>query len=155
MLATYTANDRFDEWLGGEDAYRSQTERVAKRLVDNIANIQNDPIFLGHTTERFTRAAPRAADAIARYAPDPVKARERLNYHACMTALTVGEVLAALDGPQALLDCHDEKVRTNGCVVALEKSAEFREVFKRAGFRNICPWTSDEEAGMPQAAPSL
>ena len=140
MLAAYSAPEA-EPLLGGDHAYVSQTRRVATRLSDQLRNIQNDPNFLGRATERFIRAVPNGVERLEIYVADPLKGHDRINFQACMIALTAGEVAASLDTPLLDLSCGGEKLRSAPCRAKLERNAIFAMAFNRHSFVKVCPWT--------------
>ena len=92
------------------------------RLIDQIANLNNDPIFVGHMSERFARSNAWSTQGLIRFSDDPTnpRYRGRLNYFSCAIATTASEMLFGIEDVSILFSCQNEKIRSSSCISLLD-----------------------------------
>lgn len=93
----------------------SQTQSATRRLIGALQNIQNDPTYIGHVSDRLVRVAPWSVERLTQYLEDPVRSRDRINYHACALGSGTGELLLLLDDPASTIVCQGEGIRSDAC----------------------------------------
>ena len=121
----YTSRENgadYSDFLGGKDAYMSQTKRQALDFVRSVELLLLDPMFVGRLTDRVGRVFPDGLRILEKYIDRPDLHRERLNRHSCDYALTLAEARAAIDQPSVLLTCEGAKIRHRSCGLALAQS---------------------------------
>jgi hypothetical protein len=141
LLAAYTHKRDLTDWPAGDEAYASTVKRTIARVIYALDNIQRDPIFVGHISDRFVRVVPWATGGLTRLsnAPVPSKTRARLNYYSCALLSSTGEVLISLDDPSVYLRCQGPNIRRPQCQAELSK--QLAPYITNGGrFVDVCPW---------------
>lgn len=137
-MASYTKSPDYSSWLGGKDAYISQTQTTSRRLIGALQVIQTDPIYVGHASERLVRVIPWSIERITEYAKDPAGAHERLNYHACALASSVGDLLILVDDPLSSVVCQGEAVRSSACKARIARALQHYDQKVADHFGSAC-----------------
>lgn len=140
LLASYTASGDYSKWLGGRDAFVSQTKQSTRRLLGTLEAIQADPMYVGHVSGRLVRATPVATERLTEYGTDPLKYRDRINYHACMLSLSIGELLILLDDPPAAAACQGGQLRSNACKQLVANALTVQDAQGGGRFLEFCRW---------------
>lgn len=116
----------------------SQTQAAIRRLIDAIQSIQSDPIYVGHVPDRLVRMVHWSIDSFNKYKGDPVRSRDRINYHACGVASATGEFLLLLEDPKSTVVCQGAGIRSDSCkkLISHVLKSKSGEVFPT--FVNVC-----------------
>jgi hypothetical protein len=150
LLAAYTHQKDLSEWLGGERAYASTVKKTIDRVLYALDNIQRDPIFVGHVSDRFVKVVPWAVGGLTRLSSDPVppRVRTRLNYYTCALLGSTGEILLSLDDPAIYVTCAGANVRRVECKAELTK--QLAAYTTHGGqFSDVCPWADPRDLNPP------
>lgn len=141
IVAGYTEGKGYDDWLGGEDAYISQTIRMVERIERQANGLLIDPMFVGRMSSRDARAITAAIQELNKYAADPVQHQKRINYHACGVARTLAESKVSINYPEISLLCELGKSRTSTCIDALDQLGGFEYEGPVPPYSSVCNWT--------------
>src|SRR5690606_24053586 len=106
-------------WLGGERAYVGSVRKSVERLLYALGNIQQDPIFVGHISDRFVTVVPWAIAGLKKLEGNPLPHRDRMNYYTCALLGSTGEILVSLEDRAIYVQCAGGGIRGSECKKAL------------------------------------
>ena len=142
LLAGYTSESQsIDDWLGGEEAFSSQTKRMVEAVQLQIISLLQDPIFVGRLDDRTAEILPRAVVDLKRHSTNPVKSKKHLNYHSCLLSQKLAQEKVEIDDPTINLKCEGIKFRSAMCTDALINADGFSETKIEFKYLNICKWS--------------
>lgn len=150
LLAAYTRQQdgEIKGWLGGQDAYVATVQKTIRRVTYALDNIQRDPIFVGHISDRFVRVVPWAVDGLNRYSDRVMATRIRLNYYTCAVLSSAGEMMISLDDPLIYAQCDAGGMRNPECKAELTTQLAAYTTHGHR-FADVCPWSNPSIENSP------